>query len=118
LGSDYSDDRLISFSLMQFGRCNARAFCGERFVGQLVTNLGQLVVKHSETQIAEIGFWLSSVAVAECASAFAHARFAKSLWIFVAVQKPFTLEKIKAAQQNTQPLEAGWVRNATAISFH
>jgi Fe2+ transport system protein B len=56
VGSDYSDDRLISFSLMQFGKCNARAFWMARFVGQLVTRLGQLVVKHSETQIAEIGF--------------------------------------------------------------
>ena len=56
MGSDYSDDRLISFSLMQFGKCNARAFCIARFVGQLVTRMGQLVLKHSETQIAEIGF--------------------------------------------------------------
>ena len=65
MGSDYSDNRLISFSLMQFVKCNARAFCIARFVGQLVTRVGQLVLKHAETQIAENGFARKLIGVAQ-----------------------------------------------------
>jgi hypothetical protein len=67
---------------MQFVECNARALGIARSMGRLVTRLGQLVARRSETQIAKFGLASKFVAVVECASAFGYLRPGKSLWIF------------------------------------
>jgi hypothetical protein len=55
-GSDYSDGRPFSFSLMRVQKCNACAFCIALGIGQLVTRPGPLIVNVKKERLPKLDY--------------------------------------------------------------